>query len=565
MTEVFIQLGIILGIALVVSLIMKFLKQPLIIGYIITGIIVGPSVSGIVPEGGALEAFSHIGIALLLFIVGLGLRPNIIKEVGKVAVITGLSQILFTSIIGYFIGQALGLTAMVSFYLSLAFALSSTIIILQLLYNKKEQDTLYGRITIGFLLVQDMVAMLFFIVLTATSTIGSGDFAPVIFAMLGKMALVGLGVYILLKFVIPHIDRIFAENKEMLFIFSIGSCFAIASIFYKLNFSLELGALAAGVILSVSPYQREIALRMQSLRDFFLIIFFVVMGANVHAGDIQNSWPLIIAFSLFILIGNPIILILVMRWLNYTLKTSFLAGLTVSQISEFSLIIIGMGVGLGHLPKEILAPATVVGIITITVSTYYITYNHQIYKIFQAPLSKIFSDKNRNKEIIEMPEKYDVILFGSHRLGGGLVKQMIKMKMKFLVVDHDPEVIRVLTTKKIACWYGSADDPSLIDSLPLADTHLVISTIPELDVNLTLLAHVKRGHRKMNVLCIANQVSDAKKLYKAGAAYVIMPPYLGRRFMVDLLRKNRLNHDKYREEREKHITDLPYLDDAEFL
>ena len=565
MTDVFIQLGIMLGIALVVSLVMKLLRQPLIVGYIITGIIVGPSVTGFIPHGGALEAFSHIGVALLLFIVGLGLKPKVIKEVGKVAVITGLAQIIFTTVGGFFIAKALGLTPIVAFYVSLAFALSSTIIILRLLYNKQEQDTLYGRITIGFLLIQDLVAMIFFIILSASSTMGEGGWTTTILTLIGKMAIVAVCIYILLKFVIPHVDRIFAENKEMLFIFSIGICFAIASVFFKLGFSLELGALVAGVILSVSPYQREIAFRIQSLRDFFLIIFFVFLGANIHLSEIQNSIGFIVMFSLFVLIGNPIIMILVMRWLKYTLKTSFFAGLTVSQISEFSLIIIGMGVGLGHLPKEILGPATIVGIITITVSTYYITYNHQIYKVFYKFLHKIFPDTARKKVASDSPQEYQVILFGSHRLGGGLVRQLKNMKISYLVVDHDPEVIKVLTEKEIPCLYSSADDPDLIDNLALTGTKLVISTIPELDVNMTLISHVKRAHPRINVLCIANQPNHAEKLYNAGATYVIMPPYLGRRFMIDLVKKNKLDHKKYKEERKKHIFDLPYLDDSLFM
>ena len=233
---------------------MKLLKQPLVIGYIITGIIVGPSVTGIIPHEGLLEAFSHIGIALLLFIVGLGLRPSVIKDVGKVATITGLAQIFFTTIGGYFIARILGLAPLVSFYVSLAFALSSTIIILRILYDKKEQDTLYGRITIGFLLVQDMVAMFFLIVLSAFSNFSEGEIISSLFILAGKIALTILGIYLLLKFVVPHVDRIFANNKEMLFIFGLGVCFVMASVFYKLNFSLELGALVAGIMLSVSPY-----------------------------------------------------------------------------------------------------------------------------------------------------------------------------------------------------------------------------------------------------------------------------------------------------------------------
>jgi Kef-type K+ transport system membrane component KefB len=562
MNEVFFQLGATLGLALLVSWLMKFLKQPLIIGYIITGIIVGPAVSGIVTRGSQLEAFSHLGIALLLFIVGLGLKPNVIKEVGRVAFITGIAQIVVTTVVGFFIVKALGFNAVISLYLSFAFALSSTIIILRLLFDKQEQDTLYGRITIGFLLVQDVAAMLFFIVMSAGVSIGSGEFVSMALLLLVKLALVVFGIFILIRYVVPHIDKLFADSKEMLFVFALGVCFVMASIFYLLGFPVELGALLAGVVLSVSPYQREIGHRMQSLRDFFLIFFFIILGTNVQLADVQNNWPLVIAFSLFILIGNPLLMILIMRSLRYTLKVSFLSGLIVAQISEFSLIIIGLGIGLGSLPKELLAPVTVVGIITIAVSSYYITYNNQIYYFVKKPLRKIFSDEVTRKEKKELDEQYEAILFGAHRLGGGLVEEMRRQKIKLLTVDHDPVVIEELVKKKVACLYGSADDPDLLDDLLKPSVKLIVSTVPELDVNLALLTRINKRHKKINVLCVANHRFQAEKLYAAGADYVIMPHYLGRRFMVELLRTNKLNQNKYKTERKRHQTDLAYLNGA---
>lgn len=557
MSDVFIQLGLVLGIAIVVSLAMKVLKQPLIIGYIITGIIVGPSVFGIVEGGTALEAFSRIGIALLLFIVGLGLNPTVIKEVGKTAAVTGIAQIIITTVIGYYLALAFGFNSVISFYLAFAFALSSTIIVMQMLYTKQEQDTLHGRIAIGFLLVQDLAALLFFILLSSVNSIGSNEFTDFALLLAGKLSAVVLLVWFLLKYVVPHVDRVFARNKEMLFVFSLGVCFAMASIFYKLNFSLELGALLAGVMLSVSPYQREIATRLQPLRDFFLIIFFIILGTNVNFGEMRFYWPLVIAFSLFILIGNPLILILIMRFLKYTTKVSFLVGVTVAQISEFSLIILSAGAGLGHLPKEILGPATLIGLITIAGSAYFINFDYQIYAFLRWPLHKIFSDNGRFRETAESAERFEVVLFGSHRLGGGLIEQLEKMKTKFLVIDHDPEAIANLLARKIPCLYGAAEDYQLLDSLEFSKVELIISTIPELEVNLNLIDYLKKKNRASRFLCIANHAHHAAKLYKAGAGYVIMPPYLGRRFMVELLKKHKLNYKKYQLERRQHLIDLP--------
>jgi len=563
MHEIFIQLSITLGLALVLSLVMKILKQPLIIGYIVAGIIVGPAVTGMVVQTEGLEAFSHMGIALLLFIVGLGLRPKVIKEVGKVAVMTGLAQIIFTSIVGYFIALALGFTSIIAFYLSLAFSLSSTIVIIRLLYKKEEQDTLYGRITIGFLLVQDLVAILFFIVISSTSTIGSGSFITTIITLLVKVVIVIFALYLLMKYITPKIDRLFASNNELLFIFSIAVCFVVSTIFYKLDFSLELGALVAGVMLSLSPYQREIANRLSSLRDFFLIIFFITMGAQIQPDNLENSFLMIVIFSLFIIIGNPIILMLVMRMMKYTTKTSVFAGLTVSQISEFSLIILAMGVSYGHIPESIMTSATIIALITITVSTYFITYNHQIYKKAKPYLQKLLSDKKSKKELTDIKLNFNVVLFGCHIMGGGLVNQMRKMKTKFLAIDHDPGIIQAMQDKHVPCIYGSADDSSLLDTIGIAKAKLVISTIPEYDINSYLISYLKRKKKRFHFVCVSNHYAEAEKLYKLGATYVIMPPYLGRKYVVDLFSKNKFDGKKYKDERGNHIFDLQYLEDED--
>ena len=560
MPEVIFQLSITLGIVLIMSLIMKFLRQPLIIGYIITGIIVGPVVTGIISEKETLEAFSHIGIALLLFIVGLGLKPKIIREVGKVAVITGIGQVIFTTVGGFLIAKLLGFTDIVAGYLALSFTLSSTIIILRLLYSKGEQDSLYGRISIGFMLVQDLVAMLMFLVLSSTANLGSGSYLSIVFILVAKFLAVSFALYILMKYITPRFDKIFAENKEMLFIFAIGVCFVISTAFFKLGFSLELGALAAGVILSVSPYQREIASRIESLRDFFLIIFFIVMGANISVSDFKNNLPMVLIFSTFVLLGNPIIMTLIMRRMKYTIRTSFLAGLTVSQVSEFSLILIGMGVGLGHIDSSILGPVTLVGLITITVSSYFISYNHQIFKFFKPVLHKLFNDKHAKVEVLDEVEEVEVILFGSHVTGGGLIKQFKKEKTKYIVIDHDPKIVADLSEKGIPIVFGSADDSELLDSISVKKLKMVVSTVPDYDINSFLLQYFKKRKRGLNLICITNKYHDAKRLYKQGATYVIMPPYLGQRFITDLFKKNKLDKKKYTREKSKHIVDSQYIE-----
>ncbi|MFH1900141.1 MAG: cation:proton antiporter, partial [Patescibacteria group bacterium] len=311
MTDIFLELSLVLGLALFVSLIVKWLRQPLIIGYIITGIVAGQAFLAWVSRD-SLESFSQIGITLLLFIVGLSLNPKTLKEVGKVAFLTGIGQIIFTCIIGYLVARWLNFGLVPALYLAMAMTFSSTVIILRLLHERGDQDTLYGRIAIGFLLVQDFVVMIILAMVAGISNAAGIGFFTLAVELFAKLIIIGIVVVVLMKFLVPKIDSKLAHNKEILFLASLALAFIMAALFNQLGFSMELGALLAGIMLSLSPYEIEISSRVRPLRDFFLIIFFIVMGSRLEIALFDAYLWQAIVFSLFILIGNPLIVMLLM-------------------------------------------------------------------------------------------------------------------------------------------------------------------------------------------------------------------------------------------------------------
>src|SRR3989344_4292964 len=264
-TDIFVQISALIITALAVSFIMRLLKQPLIIGYIITGILVGPFFFNILGETETLTTFSEIGISFLLFIVGLHLSPKVIKEVGKISLITGIGQIVFTSLIGFLICIALGFNWIISIYLAIALTFSSTIIIMKLLSDKDALEKLYGKISIGFLLVQDFVAIIILIVVSSFSSglsVGSLISSTLIKGILLVAFLALSGYYIL-----PRLNNFFAKSQEFLFLFAIAWGMGLASLFFYAGFSIEVGALIAGIILSISPYSYEIGSKLRPLRD----------------------------------------------------------------------------------------------------------------------------------------------------------------------------------------------------------------------------------------------------------------------------------------------------------
>jgi len=553
--EILVEIGIIIVITTLIAGVMRLLKQPLIIGYILSGIVVGPYFLNIIRSTGTIDIFSHMGIALLLFIVGLNLSPKVIKEVGKVSSVTGIGQVIFTSLTGFFICKLFGFSTIMSIYVAIALTFSSTIIIMKLLSDKGDMETLYGRIAIGFLIIQDLIAIL--ILMVISSIPGGFDFTTLVFGTIlkgfGLLALLFLvGIYIL-----PSITRSIAKSQEFLLLFSISWCLALAALFHYLNFSMEIGALLAGITLSLSPYRYEISSRMRPLRDFFIVLFFILLGSQMVFTNMYQYIPAIILLSIFILIGNPLIVMVLMGLLGYTKRNSFLAGLTVAQISEFSLILIALGVKVGHLTTDVLSFVTVIGLITIAGSSYMIIYANKIYphlskylKIFEKKGSKV--DEHKYHE----HDAYDIILFGYNRIGYDLLESFKKIKKKFLIVDYNPETIIGLAKEGTDCRYGDASDSELLNELNLSKVKMVYSTIPDVDTNLLLINKIRESNKKAIIIVVSHQIDEAIELYDKGATYVIMPHFLGGRHASTLIEKHGLNTNKFLKEKITHIEHL---------
>ena len=550
--NVFIELSIIILIAIGFAALMRLLRQPLIIGYILTGIVVSPYFLGLFRSSEDITTFGQVGVALLLFMVGLSLNPQVIREVGKVSIITGVGQLLFTAIVGFFIAKVLGFSVITAIYIAVALTNCSTIIILKLISDKGELDRLYARITIGFLLVQDLIAIL--ILMFISSSAGGGTFAHILTETVVK----GVGVLALLfvvgMYVLPAlIDRV-AKSQEFLLLFSIGWCLLLAAFMWYLNFSLEIGALLAGVTLSLSPYRYEISARMKPLRDFFIILFFIIIGSQMNFQNVTYSFWSIILFSLFILIGNPLIMMIIMGALGYTKKTSFLVGLSVAQVSEFTFIMIALGIKVGHIPQEIMSLVTVVGMITIAGSTYMIMYADKLYGIFESYLG-IFERKGKKVDGIkkQKTKTYDIILFGYNKMGYDLLDSFKKLRKKFLIVDYDPDMVRRLTKEGYDCQYGDAEDIELLEDLNVGKTKMLVSTIPDVRANEIIITKAREQNKNAVVIVLSNHIEDALRLYKSGATYVVMPHMVSGGHTSSLIKKHGIDVKKFFKERGEHL------------
>jgi Kef-type K+ transport system membrane component KefB len=524
--NVFTEMAVLLLVATLIGAVGVWLRQPLIVAFIAVGILLGPSVLGWVSTNDRIDLLAKLGIALLLFVVGLKLDLNIIRNMGPVALATGLGQVIFTSLMGFIIATAMGMTLVTALYVSVALTFSSTIIIVKLLSDKHEVDSLHGRIAVGFLIVQDILVVLVMIGLTAlgeaTDPAGLGLEAIEVL-LKGAMFIAAIGL--LMRYALTPLMHQLARSQELLVLFAISWAVALGAAGALLGLSKEVGAFLAGVSLASTPYRETVGTRLVSLRDFLLLFFFIDLGAGLELAVLSKQVGPAIILSLFVLIGNPLIVMTIMGVMGYRRRTGFLAGLTVAQISEFSLILGALGLNLGHIDADTMGLITLVGLITISASTYMILYSHPIYERI-SPWLGMFERTNSRREDAgdrEEEDSVDVVIFGLGRFGTEIVRELYQRGRRVLCIDFDPRLLHQLEGKGYSVRYGDAEDPEFFTTLPLGNVSWVLCSVREKDVNLTLLNGLKNYPYRGRVAVTAANTSDVDQFKQAGADQVLIP------------------------------------------
>lgn len=554
MTNIFFDIGIMIMVATFIGYIGRFFKQPLIPLYMLSGLIIGPLGFGLIEDMEVIKTLSEIGIAFLLFVVGLKLDLRKLKDVGNVILIGSAVQIIAMFFSGFFLGKLFGFTGTTLIYTGLILSFSSTMVVIKLLSDKKELDTLHGRIVIGILLMEDLFAIL---VLSSLQTINNFSILILGVAFL-KAALILFATYIGGKFIFPALFKSGAKSQEILFLLAITICFAFGMLSYFLGFSIAIGGFLGGVALANLPYNLEIESKVRSLRDFFATIFFVSLGMElILTNAVQWIIPLI-ALTAIVLIFKPFLIMTILSFFGYKRRVAFMTSTTLAQTSEFSLIIVAQGFILGHITNEFLSLTTILAIVTITVTTYLIKFDTQIYQKTNRYL-KFFEKLSKNKKeltYIDEHPQHKAILIGYDRIGYSIAKSLERMKKDFLIIDFNPEIIKRLIKRKQPCMYGDAGDIELIKKLDLKKVEIIISTIPDVTAAKLLVKKVKRENKDVLTIVTCLEIEDALEMYEEGADYVIVPHLLGGNHMAIMLEDISYDLDKLIEAKIAHIREL---------
>jgi Kef-type K+ transport system membrane component KefB len=517
------DLGFILIGATLVVLVARLINIPSIVAYILAGLVLGPAL-GLIEVSDSVEVISEVGIALLLFIVGLELSLDRIRDVGKVAVVAGLGQVVFTAGGGLGLCLLLGFDFVASLFIATALTFSSTVVVVKLLDQKKELTSVYGRIAVGIFLVQDLVVV---VALTFLAGIGGSEEVEVGAMVMGVVwAFLGMGLLLLVAFaasrwVLPRIFGWISDSPEALFIWALSWCFLLVWGAEYMELSLEIGAFLAGVSLAQLPYHGDLKRRAHPLMNFFIAVFFVSLGAQMEFGAALEVWWPAVVLSLFVLIGNPVIFLWIIARMGYGERTAFLTSVTVAQISEFSFILAAMGLATGVIDQSTLSLIGLVGLATIGISSYMILYNHQLYRrlegtwvlrIFGAPKEGLEEERREGSDDI----RDHVIVVGMNSLGKRIVAFLADAGERVMAVDTDPEKLRGLPCRTLL---GNAEYLSVLEEAGIRDARLLVSALQIEDVN-RLLAYRGRQFGVPSVIH-AFEESMEKELQGLGVAHLL--------------------------------------------
>lgn len=546
----FYQLALVLSLASALGFIVFKLRLPLIVAYLSAGVIL--SISGLAGDSHSvvLHVLPEMGVAFVLFLIGMELDLREIKALGLPIIVSAVGQIVLSTIVGTFIASLLGFPLTESVYLGLALAFSSTVVVVKILLEKSSLASLSGKLAIGILLVEDLIAILVLMFISLSSSVGSFSIetiAPIGFVVLKALGLFFL-TFVLSNYVLRGIfDRI-ASSVELLFFTAVTWCFVFTAVSLLSGFNIEIGAFLAGVALASSPYHFQIQGKIKPLRDFFLIMFFIYLGSQVQIHDLWHELPIIVVFTLCALLLKPIIYLLLLGIFGFRKHTLFQTALSLSQISEFSLIVLVVGVKAGVVSQLSLSIMASVAVITISLSSILIASSRKLYK-FCTPFVRFFEHSKKThffESQLENELEDHVVVIGAHRIGSPIIEYLKKSDVKFVVMDINPHLIKKLQDEGVNAIYGDVSDPEILTNLQLEKAQLIISTASYISDNEILLEECSRRKTKASIIVRAEDKDQAEILKAMGASFIIMPEKVSGEYLVDKIKRHlSISHEKH--------------------
>jgi Kef-type K+ transport system membrane component KefB len=543
------SIGICVGAAALLALIGWRLRQPLILAYLVTGVVIGPNVLNFVKDQASIQTVAEIGLILLLFIIGLEIDLKKLASAGAPVLLTGALQVPICIALGWGFFYVVGVRNTSGdyslLYLAACMSLSSTLVVVKLLYDKFELDTLPGRVTLGVLVIQDLWAVG---MLAVQPNLSNPDFFPLAFSLL-KGALLVVGALNISKYILPYLFRAVAKAPELVLVSALAWCFFLAGVAQAIGLSREMGALIAGVSLSTFPYNLDVMAKAVSIRDFFVTLFFVALGMQIPVPSLEDHNALAhfagllglsLAASAFVILSR-LSVVPILYALRLGHRASLIPAINLAQVSEFSIVIASLGLTQPHpqITTDIVTVVIITFALTAVVSTYMINSSHAVQKVLSRALKILrVKDLDSATEAEPKPEgrQETVVFLGFFRDASSMLHEFEhagdtaadkEFLSKILVIDFNPSVMRELRNRKISCIYGDIAHADTLRHAGIQDAKLVISSITD-DIlrgtnNLRMLKNIRAACPNARVMLTTEHIPQALSFYAAGADLVYLP------------------------------------------
>ena len=548
--DVLTAIGVSIVAAAGFALIARVVRQPLILGYILAGAVLGPNVGlGLITDQASIELISEMGLIFLLFIIGLEINVPALAQAGRSIVVSGLLQFPLCVALAW-----VALAGLVTdgggrfdrLYLAVALSLSSTLIVVKLLFDKVEMSTLAGRITLGVLVFQDLWAIAF---LALQPSLESLRPAPLLGSLAAGATLV-TSAAVLSRFVLPGLFRTVARSYELLLVTAVAWCFLVSGTAGALGLSREMGALIAGMVIAAFPYGTEVITRLSGIRDFFVTLFFVALGLKVPAPS-RHLLLLAVLAAAFVIASRLVAMLPIFAAVRLDTRTAGVVAINLAQISEFSLVIVSLGLALGHVSQSLASLVLYTLLLTAIISTYAIRWNHSLAtglaRALEATGVRRWLGRRASApgSASASTDPHDIFLLGVSREGLAFLRHLERehpaMKQRIVAIDFNPETLEQLQADGVECHYGDVSSPETLRHAGIESAGVVVSSISDSFLqgtdNFRLLRQVRRLVPPARTIVTADTRVAAERLYAEGADYVLIPPMLAAEHLYGLLRE----------------------------
>ena len=527
-----------LALNIVTATILSFLarktKQPTIVAYIFTGLVLGPVMFDLIVESEMTHLMSELGLGFLLFLLGIEMNLKEIEDLLKPIANIAIWQTVLQTAVAFIVPFLLGFTLIETVVIALCTVFGATPVIVKLLTDKDEISTLSGKLDVGVLILQDIYLVIILALFSAESLTSFGQIGFQLVKIFSLIALVGGLSYFSAQHFLPRLFKEIADNKHAFFIHGIAWAFLFISLALALDLSVEVGAFLAGLGLGQMPYRNELKERVRPLTNFFIVIFFSSIALTLETSNLYAYWREAVIASVILVIGNFMIMFYLINRLGFDAETSFLGSINMTQVSEFSLVVGGLAVTQGYVGNDILGYISLMALMTMTSSTYLINYNKQIYEKVRPYLERFDSESNYNVSKLNN----HAVVIGYDDLSRSLIDELENFYEDVVVVDRNPENVEKLSNLDLEYIYGSIDHGEVRKSSGLKNAEIVISTAPDLNTNKQILRSCSEECTK---ILKARNFEEASELYDLGAHYVII--------------KNTLSGDKLGEQLKLYFED----------